>query len=86
MDLSIVAIIISAITMVFMIINFALTRKDKAVKDTKEDNYVLLNYKIDELKKDFAEFSSKFDRFENEIDNRIDKAFDTHIKMYHSKG
>lgn len=99
MDLAIIAIIVSVVNMIFMIITFALTRKDKAVDDikkeksleknkevSKEVNYALIEYKIDELKEDFAEFAGKFDKFENEIDNRIAKAIDTHVKMYHSKG
>lgn len=68
------------------IYNIIVSRKDKAIRDTKEDNFGLLNYKVDELRKDFSKFSDKFDKYENEIDARIEKAVNVHIQMYHNKG
>jgi outer membrane murein-binding lipoprotein Lpp len=73
------AAVISLLTLVF-------TRIDKAKKDAKEDNLELLNYKVDELKKDMAELLSKFDRYESEIDEKIDKAINLHVKIYHKRG
>lgn len=80
-----IAIIISILGAVISVSNFVLSRKDKALRDAKEDNFGLLNYKIDELKQEFSKFSDKFDRYENEIDSRIEKAVNLHIQMYHSK-
>lgn len=79
-----IAIAISILGAVISVTNFVISRKDKAVRDTKEDNYGLLNYKIDELRSEFSKFADKFDKYEAEIDNRIEKAVDLHIKMYHS--
>lgn len=73
------AVVISLLTLVF-------TRIDKAKKDAKEDNLELLNYKVDELKKDMAELLSKFDKYESEIDEKIDKKIELHIKLYHKRG
>ena len=80
------AIVISIISVVITVINFALGRKDKAIKDTKEDNYGLLNYKIDELREGMNRLVDRFDRYEREIDNKLEKAVNNHIKVYHSKG
>ena len=79
-----IAIALSIIGTVISVSTFVINRKDKAVRDTKEDNYGLLNYKIDELRNEFSKFAEKFDKYEAEIDTRIEKAVDLHIKMYHS--
>ena len=73
------AAVISLLTLVF-------TRIDKAKKDSKENNLELLNYKVDELKKDVSELLSKFDKYETEIDDRIEKAIELHVKLYHKRG
>lgn len=80
-----IAVIISIIGVVISVATFVLNRRDKAVRDTKENNFDLLNYKIDELKDEFTKFADKFDRYENEIDARIEKAVNLHIQMYHAK-
>lgn len=77
--------LMAIISIVFCIASFVINRKDKAVKDTKEDNYGLLNYKIDELRKELSRFSDKFDKYEQDIDGRIEKAVDLHIRLYHEK-
>ena len=46
----------------------------------------MLNYKVDELKKDMSELLSKFDKYETEIDDRIEKAIELHVKLYHKRG
>ena len=79
------SILISICSLLIVLITFIVNRIDKAKKDSKEDNYGLLNYKIDELKDEFVKFSNKFDKYENEIDERIEKAVNMHIKLYHSK-
>ena len=83
MELTFVAGIGIVATML-SIYNIIVSRKDKAVRDTKEDNYGLLNYKIDELKNEFSKFADKFDKYEAEIDSRIERAVSLHVKMYHS--
>ena len=77
--------VLAIVSIVFCIATFALNRRDKAVKDAKEDNFTLLNYKIDELKRDVTKFADKFDKYEQDIDGRIEKAVDLHIKLYHAK-
>lgn len=75
---------IGVVATILSIYNIIVSRKDKAVRDTKEDNYGLLNYKIDELRNEFSKFADKFDKYEAEIDGRIEKAVNLHIQMYHS--
>lgn len=76
---SIGAVVLSLLTLV-------LTRIDKAKKDSKENNLELLNYKVDELKEDMSELLSRFDKYETEIDDKIEKAINLHIKIYHKRG
>lgn len=75
---SLVAIGISILTL-------TLTRIDKARKDAKEDNLAVIVYQIKELKDDIQKLSDKFDTYEKEEDDKIDKAIQLHEKLYHRK-
>lgn len=81
-----IALAISIIGCILSVTNFVLARKDKAVKDTKESHQDLIEYQLKELKEDVKIILSKLDNYNKDIDDRIDKAMDLHIKMYHSKG
>lgn len=81
-----IALAISIIGCVLSVTNFVLARKDKAVKDTKENHQELIEYQLKELKDDVKAILNKLDRYDKDIDDRVDKAMDLHIKMYHSKG
>lgn len=81
-----IALAISIIGCILSVTNFVLARKDKAVKDTKESHQDLIEYQLKELKEDVKTILSKLDNYSKDIDDRIDKAMDLHIKMYHSKG
>ena len=78
-----IALAISILSVVISVSNFVLNRKDKAVKDTKESHQDLIEYQLKELKDDVKAILSKLDRYDKDIDDRIDKAIDNHIKMYH---
>lgn len=84
-----VALAISILSAVMTVTNFVVGRKDKAVKDAKETakevNMDLINYRFDELDKNVQKISDKLDYYEKEIDDKIEKAINQHIKMYHSK-
>jgi len=75
---SIIAVGVSVLTLV-------LTRIDKAKKDAKEDSLVLISYQIKELKDDIQKLSDKFDKYENEEDDKINKAIELHEKLYHRR-
>lgn len=81
-----IALAISIIGCILSVTNFVLARKDKAVKDTKESHQDLIEYQLKELKEDVKAILNKLDNYNKDIDDRIDKAMDLHIKMYHSKG
>lgn len=78
-----IALCISILSAVMTVANFVVSRKDKAVKDTKENHQELIEYQLKELKEDVKAILSKLDKFDQDIDDRIDKAIDLHIKVYH---
>lgn len=79
-----IAVIISIVSLIITIVNFALSRKDKAVKDTKENNYELIKYQVEEIKDDVKSILAKLDRYDRDVEEKIDKAIELHIKVYHS--
>lgn len=81
-----IALALSILGSVISVSTFVLNRKDKAVKDAKETNMELINYRLNELDKNVQKILDKLDNYENEIDTRIEKAINQHIKMYHKKG
>lgn len=82
----ILALILSTIAGIIGVVNFFASRKDKAVKDAKETNMELINYRLNELDKNVQKILDKLDTYDIEIDNRIDKAIRNHVEIYHKKG
>lgn len=78
-------IVISVISAVIAVSSFALARKDKAVKDAKETNMELINYRLNELDKNVQKILDKLETYESETDDKIEKAIEQHIKIYHAK-
>ena len=78
-----IAVAISILSAVMTVANFVVNRKDKAVKDAKEINMDLINFRLNELDKNVQKILDKLDNYDNEIDVRIEKAFQHHIKEYH---
>lgn len=79
-------ICLSILACVMTISNFVLNRKDKAVKDAKETNLELINYRLNELDKNVQKILDKLDNYDSEIDVRVEKAIKQHIEVYHKKG
>lgn len=79
-----IALALSILGSVISVSSFVLTRRDKAIKDAKETNMELINYRLNELDKNVQKILDKLDNYENEIDNRIEKAMEQHLKMYHN--
>lgn len=84
--ISILALIVSTIAAIIGVVNFFASRKDKAVKDAKETNMELINYRLNELDKNVQKILAKLDTYDIEIDNRVDKAIRNHVEIYHKKG
>ena len=84
------AIIISIISTVISITNFALGRKDKSNKDIKEeqkqfDKNNLIEYRLTKIEQNIEKILNKLDVYEKEVDDRIKIAIDNHIAIYHNK-
>lgn len=80
-----IALALSILGSVISVSSFVLTRRDKAVQSAKETNMELINYRLNELDKNVQKILDKLDNYDNEIDNRIEKALKQHIAMYHEK-
>lgn len=83
-----VALAISILSAVISVSNFALNRKDKAIKD-KEDidkestNQKLIDYRLTQVEKKLDKIIDILDSYDDEIDARVEKAICDHIKIYH---
>ena len=78
-----IALAISILSAVMTVANFVSNRKDKAIKDTKENHQELIEYQLKELKDDVKAILTKLDKFDKDIDDRISNAIDMHVKLYH---
>ena len=85
---TILSLLLSTLSIVFVILSFAFNRKDKAVKETKEEssNIKLIEYRLGEVEKKLDQILDKFDKQENDFDKKIKEEFEKHILEYHSKG
>lgn len=82
------ALALSILASVISVLNFVLSRKDKAVKDTKEENkqnsnQVLIDYKLGELSKKVDQVITKLDSYERETKNIVKEEMEKHILEYH---
>ncbi len=80
--------ILSILASVIAVSTFALNRKDKAVKDKSEldeesSNQKLIDYRLTQVEKKLDKILNILDNYDKEIDVRVDKAMEQHIKLYH---
>lgn len=80
-----IALAITIVNCVIGVVSFGLNRKDKAVQDSKENNQALIQYRLDELDKNVQKILDKLDKYEIEIDEKIEKAINNHIAIYHKR-
>ena len=78
-----VAIVISILSAVMTVVNFVVNRKDKAIKDTKENHQELIEYQLKELKEDVKKILDILDNYDKDIDERVNKAIALHEKLFH---
>lgn len=86
-----IALAITIINAVLGVVNFAVSRKDKAIKDTKDNekehtNQELIDYRLTQVEKKLDKILDILDSYDKEMDERIDKALQDHIKIYHKGG
>lgn len=80
--------LLSILASVIAVSTFVLNRRDKAVKDTKESdeetsNQKLIDYRLTQVEKKLDRILDILDSYDKEIDIRVDKALEQHIKIYH---
>ena len=87
-----IALAISILSSVLSVSNFVLARKDKAVKDTKENHQELIEYQLKELKDDYKDIASDIkeikkmlDTYKETFKSLIKEQIEEHIKIYHDK-
>ena len=85
--ITIILFIISCVSMVISIISFIRNGNKDIKQDTSKDSYKWgqLDEKLSNLEKQVNKILDKLDTFELEVDTKIEKALDNHIKQYHEK-
>jgi peptidoglycan hydrolase CwlO-like protein len=76
---------ISIVGTVIAIASFVLGRKDKAVKDTKEEasEQRLIEYRLDQLSKKVDKILEKLDNQDNEIRKVVNEEIEKHVLKFH---
>lgn len=80
-----IPIIISIIGCVISVSSFVIGRKDKAVKDSKEEsgNQVLIDYRLTQLEKKLDQVLNKLDSQEMEVKKLVQEEIEKHELKYH---
>ena len=75
----------SIVGTVIAIASFVLGRKDKAVKDTKEEasEQRLIEYRLDQLSNKVDKILEKLENQETEIKRIVDEEIEKHVLQYH---
>ena len=83
-----ITLAISIVGCVIAIASFVLGRKDKAVKETKEEasEQRLIEYRLDQLSKKVDKILEKLDNQETEIKRVVNEEIEKHVLQYHKKG
>lgn len=90
--ITILSLIISLLAVIITILNFVFSRKDKAIKDTKENHQELIEYQLKELKEDYKdiaadikEIKKMLDTYKETFKSIVKEEMDEHVKVYHNK-
>lgn len=86
-----IALVISVLGIVLNIFNFYYARKKDTITDVKEQgkessNQQLIDYRLTQVEKKLDKILDILDNYEKEIDERVSKVIEEHIKIYHRKG
>ena len=84
---TIILFVISCVSIIINVVTFIKNGNKDVKKDTSEDSYKWgrLDERLNNLEKQVNKILDKLDTFEIEIDTKIEKALDNHIKQYHEK-
>lgn len=87
-----IGIVLSILASVLSVSNFVIARKDKAVKDTKENHQELIEYQLSELKEnyksianDIKDIKKMLDTYRETFKRIVKEEMEQHIKLYHNK-
>ena len=82
-----IALVISALSIVFTILNFAFTRKDKTAKDSSNDAYAQgrIEEKLANIEKSLSKIEDKLDNYEYETKKIVKDELKEHISLYHKQ-
>ena len=85
MNTTTISLIFSAISIIFVIITFATNRKDKTNSDVGREQYKMgvLENKVDNISKQLDKILVKLDGYDKEIDEKVARALEEHVKVYH---
>ena len=81
----VISCIVGIIGCTIGIIGFFKGREDKSNKDTKDGSYHLgqIDTRLKNIEEVLEKIQNKLDIQEEEIDTKIEKAMENHIKIYH---
>lgn len=79
------SLILSIISILVVVTNFVLSILDRGRKSQKENHQELIEYQLNELKADVKSIIAKLDKYDKEFDERIEKAIQLHIQIYHQE-
>lgn len=92
MELTIIALGITIINCVLGVVTFFNNRKKDVVGEVKEESKEkvvdvadkkLIEYRLEQVEKKLDKVLDILDTYDKEIDEKLEKAFEQHIKMYH---
>ena len=85
--ITIILFIISCVSIIISIITFIKNGNKEVKADTSKDSYKWgqLDEKLNNLEKQVNKILDKLDTFELEVDTKIEKALENHIKQFHEK-
>lgn len=87
-----IAVVISILNCVLGVVTFAMNRKKEAVDKVEKDGsektnskseQVLIEYRLTKVEEKLDKILDILDSYDKEIDARVDKAMEEHIKIYH---
>lgn len=81
------SLVISILSIVFVIANFVINRKDKSNNDVEKESYQqgILDEKLKHIMEKLDKIEDKLDSMENETKKIVNEELEKHILKYHSK-
>lgn len=82
------ALAMSILGIALNVFNFYYSRKKETISNVKEQdkessNQQLIDYRLTQVEKKLDKIIDILDTYDKEIDERIDKALEHHIEIYH---